>query len=82
MPGGAGYHAYLIQLVDAFVTRSGLGIHMVDATGYYFHRDFAELQAAYENHVRQLVASGRALSAGFPPPAEHGYMPPPRRPLS
>lgn len=67
-PAGPGYHAYLIQLVDAFVTRSGLGIHMVDATGYYFHRDFAELQAAYENHVRQLVASGERYLRDSPLP--------------
>lgn len=40
-PAGPGYHAYLIQLIDVFVARSGLDIRMVDATGYYGHRDFA-----------------------------------------
>lgn len=67
-PAGPGYHAYLIQLIDVFVARSGLDIHMVDATGYYSHRDFAELQAAYEHHLRQLVAIGECYLRGSGPP--------------
>ncbi|MFQ9800994.1 MAG: hypothetical protein ACLR23_21020 [Clostridia bacterium] len=67
-PAGPGYHAYLIQLIDVFVARSGLDIRMVDATGYYGHRDFAELQSAYEHHLRQLVAIGECYLRGSGPP--------------
>ncbi|MDR2750543.1 MAG: hypothetical protein LBC41_07780, partial [Clostridiales bacterium] len=52
--GGPGYHACLVDIFD------GLGVKPIrveDPTGYYEHRDFAKLQDAMDEWLKDVSAS-------------------------